>query len=166
MRTLETALCRYDGKAITILGQIQAEFGADPAYLDGLLEAVRHSGPNVASGATWLLLDHVNSGGALTPDQTETLVGAFAALTDWSARLHIAQMIRHLNPPKASRRILAAELTEHLTHERPFLRAWSLDALVHLAKIDPAYTAEAQAALAAAQEDPAASVRARARNLT
>ena len=50
-----------------------------------------------------------------------------------------------------------------LKNDRPFLRAWSMDALQKLAQQDAELAQRADTALAAAEHDPAASVRVRAR---
>jgi len=165
MRNLQTALSRYDGKSVQVLGQLQAEFGDDPQYIDGLIEALHQTGKSVANGASWLLLDHLNSGKKLNERQTEQLAKSVPALMEWPEQLHAAQMVRHLELSLTSAKLLVQEMENLLTHERPFLRAWSLDALWHIAAIYPEFADRAKTALARAHDDNAASVRARARNL-
>ena len=164
-RSLTTALARYDGKAITILGQIEAEFGNDPQYLAALVELLPSDQPHLENGATWLIKDRLERGDALSQARTDQLAAAAPALDDWQAQLHLAQSVRHLSPSLPAARILAVEMQSLLSHERPFLRAWSLDALVHLASLYEEFRAPADEALKGAEDDPAASVRARARNL-
>lgn len=165
-RTLSTALAKFDGKAITSLAQIEAEFGNDPEYLAALIDLLPSDQPNLENGATWLIKDRLERGDSLSQTRTDQLAAAAPALTDWQAQLHVAQVARLLHPSPAPARVLALEMIELLDHERPFLRAWSLDALVHLAKLYPEFEARSQQALGEAIEDEAASVRARARQLS
>ncbi len=164
-RNLKTALAHFDGKAITILGQIEAEFGNDPEYLAALVELLPSSIPNIENGATWLIKDRLERGEILSEARTDQLAAAAAALTDWQAQLHLAQSVKFLHPSKPAARLLALEMKGFLGHERPFLRAWGLDALVHLSGNLEELRASAEEALKSANEDPAPSVRARARNL-
>ncbi len=165
-RTLSTALARFDGKSITLLGQIEAEFGNDTNYLDGLLAAIPSDQPHLESGATWLIKDRLERGARLSQVFTDALAATAPALTDWQAQLHLAQSVRHLTPSPAPARVLALEMIELLPHDRPFLRAWSLDALVHLTRHYPEFEDTSADALKAALNDTSASVRARARRLS
>jgi len=165
-RSLSSALARFDGKAIPLLGQIEAEFGNDPGYLAALVEIIPSDQPHLESGATWLIKDRLERGEKLSEARTEQLAAAAPALTDWQAQLHLAQMVRYLIPSLPAARILAVEMIELSGHTRPFLRAWSLDALVHLSTLFPEFAGPAQDALATAKTDKAASVRARARHLS
>lgn len=164
-RNLKTALDRYDGKDIGLLGRIEAEFGEDREYLAALVELLPSTDPNVENGATWLIKDRLERGGILSEARTEQLAGAAAALRDWQAQLHLAQMIRHLRPSQPASKLLAVEMKGFLSHERPLLRAWALDALVSLSSKLPELAPQAAVALNAAAADPAPSVRARARQL-
>jgi len=165
-RNLPNALSRFDGKAITLLGQIEAEFGNDPEYLAALIDLLPSDQAHLENGATWLIKDRLERGDKLSQTRTDQLAAMAPTLTDWQAQLHLAQLARHLHPSPAPARVLALEMIELLDHERPFLRAWSLDALVHLAAIYPDFEARAETAKSAALEDEAASVRARARSLS
>ena len=125
----------------------------------------------MGSGATWLLKSYFEQAGALSAEQTQTLIAALPSGDDahWSTQLHLCQSMRYLDlsgngvsGPVASS--LWAWVEPLLTHKRPFLRAWSLDALAHLAREHKAYQADFEQALQRASKDEAASVRARARD--
>lgn len=165
---LRAALSAFDGRAMTMLGEAEAALGGEPGYADAVVALVADAAPMVASAATWLLKSHLEKGGALTVEQTGALV---AALPDesqgvhWSTALHLAQSVRFLDLAAAGAARMRAWLTPLLTHSRPFVRAWSLDALAHLASHHAEHRAVFGEALKAAGDDPAASVRARARRL-
>lgn len=165
MRNLQTALERYDGKSVQYLGQLQAEFESDPDYVGGLITALTQSRENVANGASWLLLDHLNRGKKLSAEQSEQVAKSVPSLMNWPEQLHCAQMIRHLELDKSLAKIVMREMETLQSHNRPFLRAWSLDAIWHIAQSHDEFKDRAFAAIERAKEDNAASVRARVKNL-
>ncbi len=165
-RSITTALSRYDGKTIGHLAQIEAEFGNDPEYLAALIEVLPSDTPHVENGATWLIKDRLERGGTLSQARTDQLATAVPALGDWQAVLHVAQIVKFLRPTPPASRLLALEMKGLLEHERPFLRAWSLDALAHLSRHLSELEPIVSDAVTAAIEDPAPSVRARARALS
>lgn len=164
MKTLEQALRAFDGKATTILTETRAAFGDSETYLSDLIRLVAHDEPRIGDGATWLIKAHLDHGGRLTPRQTEDLIGHLGIAPSWQSQLHLCQLIRHLEVSALLADACADALMPLLQHDRPFLRAWSMDALQHVASRNPKLAARAAKALAAAESDPAASVRARARN--
>ncbi len=86
-------------------------------------------------------------------------------VADTWARLHLVQALPSIPLPRELVPPWAEFCREGAGADAPFLRAWSVNALVHLASIDPTLESEARAALEAALADPKASVRARARRI-
>lgn len=162
---LRQLLLNFDGRALTILGEIEAAFGARCDYVDQLLSLAADNVDTVSSGATWLLKSRLEQQGELSAGQTETLILGINAVRDWSAQLHLCQSIRFLTVTEPLAEPLVSWLEPLLAHPRPFLRAWSLDALCHVAKHNARFMTKAQHALETARADPAASVKARARNI-
>ncbi len=165
MKALYEALRDFDGKAMTILSEARATLGGRPSFLSDLVRLAAHDEANVSAGATWLIKDHLETGGHLTRAQTKALIGGLDAMSFWQSQLHVCQSVQYLKPSAEEARACADWLTPLLQSERPFLRAWSMDALQHLALRNAGLAARAEAALNEADADPAASVRARARNL-
>lgn len=165
---LRRRLQGFDGRAISLLGEAEAACRGEPGYVDALATMVDDREPMVASGATWLLKSLLEKGGALSAPQTQALIAALPQETQgahWSTALHLCQCMAYLDLTSANATSLWLWVEPLLTHTRPFLRAWSLDALAHLAKAHEAHRADFEAALKAASGDAAASVRARARRL-
>ena len=79
--------------------------------------------------------------------------------------MHICQSARFLPVDADQALVLAEWLRPLLTAPKPFVRAWSLDAFLHVCALLPSHAGEGRMAREAALNDPAASVRARARNL-
>ena len=163
MKTLEEALRRYDGKTTEGLAQIRTAFGSQETFLSELVPMAVHKDATVSDGATWLIKALLDDGGRLAGSETEALLGRLDAITSWQAQLHICQAVRHLAVPTHLARNCADWFEALLRSNRPFLRAWAMDALQQLASREAVLGDRAAAALQAAEQDPAASVRARAR---
>ncbi len=163
MKTLEDALASFDGKATTILTEIRAAFGDSRSFVSDLVRLAAHDEAHVRDGATWLIKALLDDGIRLTPSQTDDLIGRLSDAPSWQSQLHLSQSIRHLEIPEHLAEGCADWLTPLLHNDRPFLRAWSMDALQHLVRSDPNLAGRAETALSVAEQDPAASVRARAR---
>ena len=162
---LRDQLAAFDRKSPSVLTEAAAIYGSDKTYFDRLADLSADEDDAVSSGATWLIKHHAENGEALAPDQCVTLADHLDRITAWDAQLHICQSARLLPyPDKVTDRLLTFA-RPLLAHRRPFLRAWSLDLLCHLAERNHGIGSEAETALAHAEKDPAASVRARARNL-
>jgi len=167
---LREDLSKFDGKATTFLGEAEAAHCGQEGYIDALIALLSERQGHLASGASWLIKSALERGYDLTAEQVEALIQSLPQLDDWSAQLHICQSLGSLGALGEISCHAAGELADWLTvlldHERPFLRAWSLDALGALAKNHAEHAAGFNDALVVAISDEAASVRARARHLS
>ncbi len=163
---LRQALLSYDGKTVSTLRQAAMPFAGDKGYMDNLIALCGDEDPLVQEAASWLIKASLEDGLTLSAAQTKSLLGAGGAAQTWQTQLHFCQSVPYLTIPAAAADKTAHTLAPFLTHKRPFLRAWSLTALAHLAEQHEAHEEAAQAALETAFDDKAASVRARARQLT
>ncbi|WP_343757995.1 hypothetical protein, partial [Parasphingorhabdus litoris] len=119
----------FDGKAVTLLGEIEAEYRGEANYLDALIALAAHDQAEVSSGATWLIKAALEGGEALSPAQSEALWDEIPAIRYWQAQLHVCQSAAHLTFSADGAATMDRWLTPLLHHDRPFLRAWSVDAL-------------------------------------
>lgn len=99
------------------------------------------------------------------PDALDQFVSAMARVEGWEARLHLAQSIQWLEPSEVQAVAAAQILGRWFEADSKFLRAWACDGLWHLGLRHPCLKEEAKRIAVLAEADPAASVRARARNL-
>lgn len=162
---LRSRLGEYDGKATSLLGEAEAAFSGMHGYIDALITLIAEPHAHIANGASWLLKSSLERGFALTGPQVHRIVSHLPAAPHWAVQLHICQSIRFMELPRETTGPLAHWLCDRLDHERPFVRAWALDGLGAVVTADERFKAAFASALASAREDPAASVRARARNL-
>lgn len=137
----------WDGKLVDELRAIAADL--IPSDYPLVLAACRDSDVITARAASWVLKAAYENGADI-PYPSELL----AKNLHWEVALHLLQSVQHVAvdiPPEL--------IARYLKHDKPMVRAWALDAYVRLGAPD------ADRTLAAAADDPAASVRARARNL-
>ncbi len=161
--TLERRLQDYDGVAVSILSEARAVFREVPDFHDDLIRLCCDQRPAIADGATWILKAELDDGAQLPAVLVDRLVASLDEVQSWPAMLHLCQCIRHLLLSPVQAAALRLWLSPLLRHKRPFLRAWALDGLCHLPDVgqDPPILQH----LDAMENDPAASVRARARAL-
>ncbi len=163
---LDETLANWDGKHAAPLKECYARQKTDPTLAQALLARIGSDRAATADGVSWILKARMEDGMALSANETAALVQVLPQLHSKDTVLHICQIVRYLSLPDTDAARFVDWLETYLTHKRPFLRTWSLDALVAIAKNHPKYRDQANAALVKAEADPAASVRARARNLT
>jgi ribosomal protein S18 acetylase RimI-like enzyme len=156
---LRERLTAYDGRSPTIASEAAAQCRDAPGFLDAVIGLASDDDRLVSEAATWILKDELEAGARLDRAMTDGLIAGLDRLEAWQAKLHICQAVGHLDVPETARETLRSWLTPLLDAERPFLRAWALDALCHLpgTRVD--------ALLRHMAEDRSASVRARVRNL-
>lgn len=162
---LRRRIAAFDHKSFSMLTEAAAAFGRARTYPGALVDLAADFDGAVSAGATWLIKHHAEAGEPLSPAQCRRLAARLGKITSWDARLHICQSARLLPYPLEAMSVLYAWALPLLEHDRPFVRAWALDLICHLAERDGAYAPSAASALARLARDPAASVRARARNL-
>lgn len=162
---IAAALADFDGKATTIPSEAARRYENHAVYLEALLHLSATGDEPRCGGATWMLKDWLEKGGEVPANLHAQISRLGPELTGWASQLHFCQSIRHI-PFDHTQALQLADWLNGLTDaERPFLRAWSIDALVSLAPAGEKVRAMAAKRLVTAVDDPAASVRARARNL-
>ena len=165
MENLVSELLDHDRKSTSLLKALSKKYRNVPGYAANLVKLSQNENVQVSSGATWLLKAHILENGGLPPKLTTDLIERLDEVTAWESQLHICQSVKALKIPPSHSASLFEWLEQLSSHERPFLRAWSIDAACRVAlQIKPLMT-QARELLSAAETDPAASVRARAKHL-
>ena len=110
-----------------------------------------------------MLRRYAGDGAALSQKQTEQALSVLTGGGHWEARLHVLQMMGDLTVPARQVEQLWPALIEQRKDANKFIRAWSYYGLAVVADRHPSYRGRALALLAAAEQEEAASVRARVR---
>ena len=138
----------WDGKTTTSLKAVADQLL--PADYDDLLAACRSSDKTTARAASWVLKAAYEKGADIAYPSD-----LLSRDLHWEVALHLLQSVQYVTadvPP--------VMVAPYLTHKKVVVRAWALDAYVRLGGPDTANL------LRMAANDPAASIRARARNLS
>ena len=159
------ALRAFDGKETSILLEARARFGGCRDFLGELAALIASQEDSVSDGATWLIKNCAESGIVPGPPEIAVIVAQLDAVPSWQAALHLCQIAEFLAFTPDQARRFAKWAAQFLDHERPFLRAWSLNALQYAARQAPDLAPLAETALILAENDGSASVRARARKI-
>ena len=160
---LTQALSDFKGKSTAPLESFAADYSADADLVADLCDFAASADGNLQAGATWLLKRFAITGAQLSPDQSETLLRLLIQETGWLPRLHVLQMMDTLTVPEALAAPLLGALAAQAAGANTFIRAWSVHGAAALADQHPAHRDRALDLLAAAEQDDAASVRARIR---
>lgn len=161
---LTQALFDFDGKSTAPLERFAAAYSADASLLAELCDFAAGDDHNVQAAATWLLKRFGAAGAPLSQSQTETLLGLLLLQdSGWLSRLHVLQMMDTLLVPSSLAEPLMDALAAQSAGANTFIRAWSVHGAAALADQQPAFRDRALDLLAAAEQDDAASVRARIR---
>ena len=165
MSDLLEALKTFDGKATSILSEAYTRFGENPGFMGELVTLIDAPDGSVVDGATWLIKHCAENGVVPGPEETASIITHLNAVPSWQAALHLCQTAEFLALTPDQAQLFAEWASQFLDHDRPFLRAWSMNALQHAARHAPDLAPLAEKALVLAENDGAASVRARARKI-
>jgi len=129
---LRERLAAYDGRSPAIPSKAAADHRNAPSFLAIIIKFLTDDNRMVSEAASWIIKAELEAGIVLDRKTTEELVASLGKLESWQAKLHICQTICHLDVPASARESMRRWLTPLLDGERPFLRAWALDALCKL----------------------------------
>ena len=164
-RRLTDALSEFDGKATEGFEGLLLELEESPEAAELLLELMSSRDESRAIGASWLLKALLEGGWQLDRKEVSMLARSLERLQgDWVA-LHVCQSMRFFEVPGRNGDQFARFLDRCVVSDQKFLRAWAIDGFWRLAGCHDAYLPRAHQLIQQGAEDPAASVRARVRNL-
>lgn len=158
-------LASFSGSEISLLGEVEAKLQTRPEYVSALIELCGRETGAIDTGVTWLLKSHLERGRRLDSDMQTQLLERLADIRAWAACLHLCQLVRYLDLSSVSSGKIVIWAENLCTHDRPFVRAWALDALCFASNTVSSFQALAKKRFEHAESDPKASVRARARHL-
>ncbi len=122
--------------------------------------------PKLQIKATALLKRLAESGTKFTTQQLVAIFDSLAEVRHWEAKLHLCQLLPHVEIPKGSGTKIVWFFERCLSAENKFLRAWAYNGFYELAKHHPEYYDYAIEQLGRAQKEKSAAVKARLRNIT
>ena len=163
--SLIESLRRFDGKRTTELERLSASMSRNDDSVDQLLAAAEHDEKTVQVGSTWILKRWVEEGVPEVEGMGANLVRLLKSAPYGEVRLHLLQMLTSIRVPARSLPELKRLLPILLTDDNKFVRAWALSVLAEIADQSDAMRKNVILTIQDAENDEAASVRARVRQL-
>lgn len=158
-------LRKLDGKRIAELAQLSDSMPRNHESVAQLMAVAEHDDVTVQVGSTWILKRWVEEGGAHVEKSAAKLIQLLEHATYWEVRLHLLQMLVLLRIPARSLPGLQRLLPSLLVDDNKFVRAWALSLLAEIADQSKALRPQVDSTIQKAENDNAASVRARIRQI-
>ena len=143
--------------------EIYGRYAHTPSFISELTLLI--SQETTQSGATWLLKHYLEAKQPLGQAYINEIYRALPLLVKWDAKLHVLQSIQFMPIANSVNGRLHTFFHACLTEKNKFVRAWAYNGFYELALQHLEYIAEAQTLLESAQQEEAASVKARVRNI-
>ena len=163
--SLIESLRHFDGKRTSDLERTSASMPRNDESVAELLAVAEHDDTTVQVGATWILKRWLEEGVPQIERSAADLVRLLKHATYWEVRLHLLQMLARLHIPARSVSGLMSLLPSLLMDENKLVRAWALSVLAEIADQNEALRQDIITIILAAENDAAASVRARLRQI-
>ena len=167
MADLGADLLAFDGRHTDVLESIAGSIEPTPEVIGELCDLAATDNPRLQVAATWILKHFRDNGTAFGQSEVEQILDLLGHVGDWEARLHLLQLLPGAPVPQHRERKLYNVLTgnDYLHGSPKFVRAWTYNALAELADRNAALRPGVGTMLASAEQDEAASIRARIRNI-
>ena len=162
---LADAIRNFDGKHIEPLEAVASELLTDEGGVDALLVLSHSDDVKTQTAATWILKWLYEQQVTFTKPQTQEVLRLLREVTSWVAKLHLLQILDGLVIPPRNGNGLRKTLDLHVSDENKLLRAWAYNGLFVLGDQISRFREDVAALLSQAEDDPAASVRARVRQI-
>jgi len=163
--SLATKLGTFDGKHTDTLETLTTQLHPTAPLLRELCEIARSDEVTLQTAATWLLKRFQENGVSFSSAQIDNCLALLDQVTYWEAKLHLLQMLPEFVISADWQNTLYDILKKCLKDDNKFVRAWSYNGLFKLAQQHPQLRTEVAELLVRGQQEEAASVRARIRNI-
>jgi len=165
MATIAQELADYDGKHVETLQELFHAYEPKAAVMRQCIRLSTSERWQSALGATWLMYHWLKNGASLTKKLIAEQAALLPDVTNKWAQMHITRCVPLIEIQQDQAAAFAQFLEGCCGNKMPFLRAWAMDSLYRLALRHDECMPLARARMEAAQDDPAASVRARLRRI-
>ncbi len=159
------ALRQFDGKHTEPLVPLADDFISSNCNFDELLAIAEHDDVKLQVAATWVLRRCCDNGVSFDEQTTKALIELLSRVSHWEARLHLLQILPSLTIHSGKVSKLWKILVELTGDSNNFVRAWSYNLLAEIGNQYPKRQKEVLGLLETADQDKAASVRARIRQI-
>jgi hypothetical protein len=135
------------------------------SFVNQLVLLIAPAEPKLQIKATALMKRLAENETRFTRPQLAAIFDSLAEVTHWQAKLHLCQMLQHVEIPEGLGTKVVWFLERCVSEENKFLRAWAYNGFYELAKQRHEYYDYAIDQLERAQKEKSAAVKARLRNI-
>ena len=159
--SMKELISKWDAKNTDYITEIYQKFESDKSFLDDLILFMQIV--PMQRGASWLIKHFVDGGGKLNQSQSAKLVSLIDQFEHWETKLHFLQILPSFEITDEMKKPIFEFLIEGVASEAKFVRAWSYGGLILLSEQHKEYRDIVLSYLEKAQENEAASIKARIR---
>jgi hypothetical protein len=156
---------KFDWKQGDVLKQILSSRRRTNSLIEDLTLLVANKEPIIQTKATGLLKKLAENKVKFKTEHVMVLFDSLAELEDWESKLHVCQMLQHIEIPQRSEGSVVWFLERSLAHENKYLRAWAYNGFYELARQRQEYVDYAMEIMERGEAEKAAAVKARLRNI-
>lgn len=161
---LTSKLKMWDGIRVGYLMDLYKANFSDPSFFEHLVMlCVKEQ--DLQKTTTWLIKHHYDSGRALPNFLTRKLLTACRNVENWEAKLHLLQLLPHVELTGNS--LISAEdfVRNCLNDNNKFVRAWAYNGLYELTKYVPALKTELEFICERAMKTESAAIKSKVRKI-
>lgn len=159
------SLRTFDGKHTDILEQLNATLPRNDNSLEELLAIATHDNVQLQVGSTWILKRWHDEGEPIIETRIPTFVEVLIHAEYWEVRLHMLQILATISIPPNIAAALKKTLRKLLTEDNKFVRGWAYSVFASIGDQDSSCRKQILSLLNEAENDEAASVKARVRQI-
>ena len=163
-RDIRDHLASYDGVEVAPFRRVAESLDATEATVARLADMTLDDDASVEIGCTWIIKNLCERGLRPGEDVSSRLLSLLDDVLENESLLHLLQTIPYLALPAEGHAWLHEKLTELLTAEHKFVRAWAYNGFGVLARANANYRDEVLRLFERATKTEAASIRARIRH--
>lgn len=163
--SLLAKLRSFDGKHTAVLEQLSDTLPRNIDSVAQLLMIAEHDDTKMQVAATWLLKQWHEEGVPEIAIAVADLIQIAKDATYWEVRLHLLQLLASIHIPASSMPTLRKLLPGLMADENKFVRAWAISVFAAMGDQNDSLRKKVGSVLVDAENDEAASVRARVRQL-
>ena len=161
----ETLFQKYDGKSVAPFKRVAVRWDPTPSSMRQLIRLVASPDERVQVGATWVLKRWIETDSGDPGPVTPMLLDLVEVEMATDAKLHLLQLLQHLEIPRDREHDLYSACSQLLDHPNKFLRAWAFNGLGLVAIQNRDYRPRVEGLFAEAESTQPSSVMSRIRNL-
>lgn len=162
--SLERQLKAWDGIHMDHLATIYDQYLTHENFFNLLIQLTKTQ-PPIQDATTWIIKHHFDNGHSISAEHTDALLKTSLSFQSWPAKLHVLQIIPHLQINTDNFITIDSLSRDCLDDTNKFVRAWAYQALYQLYEFCPDNKEELIALCELAMTHESASIKVKVRKI-